>query len=48
MKEDKMGRAHNTNGEKRGAYGSFMGKPGRRRPLGTPRSKCVDNIKLDL
>ena len=25
-----------------------MGKPGGRRPLGRPRRRCVDNIRMDL
>jgi hypothetical protein len=25
-----------------------VGKPGGRRPLGTPRLRCEDNIKMDL
>ena len=25
-----------------------MGKPEGRRPLGRPRRRCVDNIKMDL
>jgi hypothetical protein len=25
-----------------------MGKPGRKRPLGRPRRRLVDNIKIDL
>jgi hypothetical protein len=35
-------------GEKRDAYRIFMGKPERRRPLGRPRPRWVDNIKMDL
>jgi len=26
----------------------YMGKPEGRRPLGRPRSRCVDNIRMDL
>jgi len=25
-----------------------VGKPGGRRPLGRPRRRCVDNIRMDL
>jgi hypothetical protein len=25
-----------------------VGKPERKRPLGSPRCRCVDNIKMDL
>jgi hypothetical protein len=35
-------------GERRGAYRALVGKPERRRPLGRPRRKCEDNIKMDL
>jgi hypothetical protein len=35
-------------GEKRNAYRVSVGKPEGRRPLGRPRRKWVDNIKMDL
>jgi hypothetical protein len=35
-------------GEKRGAYRILVGRPEGRQPLGTPRSRCEDNIKMDL
>jgi hypothetical protein len=35
-------------GEKRNAYRILVGKPGGRRPLGRPRRRWVDNIKMDL
>jgi hypothetical protein len=35
-------------GEKRNAYMILVWKPERRRPLGRPRSKWVDNIRIDL
>jgi hypothetical protein len=35
-------------GEKRNAYRILVGKPGGRRPLGRPRRRWVDNIKIDL
>jgi hypothetical protein len=35
-------------GEKRGAYRIFVGKPEGRRPLGRPRRRWKDNIKMDL
>jgi hypothetical protein len=35
-------------GEKRNAYGLLVGKPERKRPLGRPIRRCVDNIKMDL
>jgi hypothetical protein len=33
---------------KRNAYRILMGKPEGRRPLGRPRRRWVDNIKMDL
>jgi hypothetical protein len=35
-------------GERRGAYRSLVGKPERRRPLGRPRRRWEDNIKIDI
>jgi hypothetical protein len=35
-------------GEKRNAYGILVGKPEGKRPLGIPRRRSVDNIKMDL
>ena len=35
-------------GEERGAYRVFMGKPEGKRPLGRPRRRWEDNIKMDL
>jgi hypothetical protein len=35
-------------GEVRGAYNILVGRPERRRPLGRPRRKWEDNIKMDL
>jgi hypothetical protein len=40
--------AFSTNGEKRNAYRLLMGKPQGRRPLGRPRRRWVDNIRMDL
>jgi hypothetical protein len=34
--------------EKRGAYRILVGRPERRRPLGRPRRRWEDNIKMDL
>jgi hypothetical protein len=34
--------------EKRNAYRRFVGNPEGKRPLGTPRRRWVDNIKMDL
>jgi hypothetical protein len=35
-------------GEKRNAYSILVGKPEGKRPLGIPRRRWVDNIKIDL
>jgi hypothetical protein len=35
-------------GEKRNAYRLFVRKPDRKRPLGRPRRRWRDNIKMDL
>jgi hypothetical protein len=35
-------------GERRGAYRALVGKPEGRRPLGRPRRRWEDNIKIDL
>jgi hypothetical protein len=37
-----------TNGEKRNAYRLLVGKPDGKRPLGRPRRRWVDNIRMDL
>ena len=35
-------------GEERGAYRDLVGKPEGKRPLGRPRRRWVDNIRMDL
>jgi hypothetical protein len=35
-------------GEKRNAYRTLVGKPKGKRPLGRPRLRWVDTIKIDL
>jgi hypothetical protein len=35
-------------GEKRNAFTILVGKPEGKRPLGRPRCKWLDNIKMDL
>jgi hypothetical protein len=48
VKEDEMGRACSTNGEKRNGYMLLVGKPEGKRPLGRSRRRWMDNIKMDL
>jgi hypothetical protein len=43
-----MGGACSTNREKRNAYTILVGKPEGKRPLGRPRCRWLENIKLDL
>jgi hypothetical protein len=43
-----MGRSCSRNREKRNAYGILVGKPQIKRPLGRPRRRWVDSIKIDL
>jgi hypothetical protein len=43
-----MGRACSTNGERRNSYRILVGKPEGERPLGRPRRRWVNNIKMDL
>ena len=33
---------------RRGAYRVLVGKPGGKRPLGRPRRRWMDNIRMDL
>ena len=35
-------------GERRGVYRVLVGKPERKRPLGRPRRRWEDNIKMDF
>ena len=35
-------------GERRGVYRILVGKPEGKRPLGRPRHRCENNIKMDL
>jgi hypothetical protein len=35
-------------GERRGVHRFLVGKPERKRPLGKPRRRWEDNIKMDL
>ena len=43
-----MGGACSTYGERRGMYSDLVGKPGGKRPLGRPRRRWENNIKMDL
>jgi hypothetical protein len=43
-----MDEAHSTNGEKRNAYRILVGRQDGKRPLGRPRHRWEDNIKMDL
>jgi hypothetical protein len=47
IKSRRMSRACSTNGN-RNVYRILVGKPEGKRPLDIPRSRCVDNIKMDL
>jgi hypothetical protein len=48
IKEDEIGRGWSTNVEKRNVCRMLVGKPEVRGPLGRPRRRWMDNIKLDL
>jgi len=43
-----MGGACSTFGERRDLYRVLVGKPEGKRPIGRPRRRCEDNIKMDL
>jgi hypothetical protein len=43
-----MGGTCSTSGEKRNTYRLSVGKPEGKRPLGRPRRRWVDNIRMDL
>jgi hypothetical protein len=42
-----MGGACRVHGEVRGAYNILVGRPEGRRPLGRPRRRREDNMKMD-
>jgi hypothetical protein len=48
VKKTETGRTCGTYGERRGAYRALVGKCEGRRPLGRPRRRWEDNIKMDL
>jgi hypothetical protein len=43
-----MGRSCSIHGEKRNAYGILVGMPEEKRPLGRPRRRWEDNIRMGL
>jgi hypothetical protein len=43
-----MGRAYSTNGEKSNSYRTLVEKPEGNRPLGKPRCRWENNIKMDF
>jgi hypothetical protein len=43
-----MDAACSTNGEKRNSFRLLVGKAEGKRPLGRPRRRWVDNIRMDL
>jgi hypothetical protein len=48
VKADQVGGACGANGEKRIMYRLLEGEPEGKRPLGKPRCRWTDNIKMDL
>jgi hypothetical protein len=46
--EGEVGRACSTNEERSDVYRILVGKPEGKSPLGRPRRRWVDNIKMDL
>jgi len=48
LQANEMGWACGGMGEERGVYRVFLGKPEGKRPLGRPRRRWVNNIRIDL
>jgi hypothetical protein len=48
IEKNEMGGACSAYGERRGMYRVLVVKPEGKRPLGRPRRKWEDNIKMDL
>jgi hypothetical protein len=48
IEKNEMGGACSADGEERGVYRVLVGKPGGRRPLGRPKHRWEDNIRMDL
>jgi hypothetical protein len=43
-----MGGACSTNDERMNVHRTLVGKPEGKSPSGRPRSRCLNNIKMDL
>jgi hypothetical protein len=48
IEKNEMGWAYSTYGKSTGAYRVSVGKPERNIPLGRPRPRWEDNIKMEL
>jgi hypothetical protein len=48
IEKNEMGGACSMYGERRGVYRVLVGKPEEKRPLGRPRRRWDDNIRMDL
>jgi hypothetical protein len=48
MEKNEMGGTCSTHGERKGVYMGLVGKPEVKRPLGRPRLRWEDNIKMDF
>jgi hypothetical protein len=48
IEKNEMGGACSADGEERGVYSVSVGKPEGKRPLGRPRRRWEDNIRIDL
>jgi hypothetical protein len=48
IEKNGMGGTCSANGEEKGTYRVLVGKPEGKRPLGRPRHRWEDNIRMDL
>jgi hypothetical protein len=48
IEKNEMDRACSTDREERDVYKVLVGRPGGKRPLGRPRRRWEDNIRMDL
>jgi len=48
MEKNEMGGTCRAYGERRGVYRVLVGKPDGKKPLGRPRRRWGDNIKMDI